>query len=146
MPNIRWLIRLITVLHRFLYLGTRGLLGGAALGMQFLLLHHLGRKSGRAFVTPLLCVETPDGFAVAGSNGGDVRPPGWWRNLEAQPRTRIQYKRRHLDVLARKAEGEERKQLWDRLMRSYPFFDRYAETAGREIPVVVLEPASATEA
>ena len=143
MPNIRWLIGLITKVHRFVYLATGGWIGGGFLGMEFLLLHHRGRKSGRIFITPLLCIETETGFAVAGSNGGDVRFPAWWRNLQADPRVRVQHRRRHLAAVARKAEGAERKLLWERLMASYPFFDRYAEKAGREIPVVVLQVSEA---
>lgn len=146
MPNIPWLIRLITVLHRAIYLGTRGFLGGSSLGMQFLLLHHVGRRSGRAYVTPLLCIETERGYAVAASNAGDPRPPAWWLNLRARPLAHVQHKRRQLDVVAREAQGAERKALWEALMQSYPFFDRYAERAGREIAVVVLEADGAYEA
>ena len=140
MPNIRWLIRLITIVHRWIYITTRGFLGGGTLGMEFLLLHHVGRRSGRTYITPLLCIETDGGYAIAASNGGDPREPSWWKNLQARPRTHIQHRRRHLDVSVRQAEGEERERLWKALGESYSFFDRYAETAGREIPVVVLEP------
>ncbi len=140
MPNIRWLIGLITALHRFVYRVTDGRIGGGTLGREFLLLHHVGRKSGQAYTTPLICIELEKGYAVAGSNGGDARFPNWWLNLQAQPHTRMQHRRRHLQVVARRAEGEERERLWAELMRAYPFFDRYAARAGREIPVVVLEP------
>jgi len=144
MPNIRWLIRLITTLHRFLYLATDGRLGGGTLGREFILLHHIGRKSGRAFITPLLCIEIAEGFAVMASNAGDPRFPSWWLNLERHPVTRVQHRRRKLVVRARKALGEERQALWDRLMHAYPFFDSYEARAGRELPVVVLsvEPES----
>ena len=56
--------------------------------MEFLLLHHRGRKSGRPFITPLLCIETDTGFVVAASNGGDPRFPAWWQKtvLEVQER------------------------------------------------------------
>jgi deazaflavin-dependent oxidoreductase (nitroreductase family) len=138
MPNIRWLIRLITRLHRFVYLVTDGRIGGGTLGREFILLHHVGRKSGRAFTTPLLCIEIEEGFAVMASNAGDPRFPSWWLNLEQDPVTRVQHRRRKLRVRARKALGEEREALWGRLMRAYPFFDRYEARAGREIPVVVL--------
>ena len=139
MPNIRWLLRIITALHRFVYLATDGRIGGGTFGREFVLLHHTGRKSGRAFITPLLCIEVEGGFAVAASNAGDPRFPAWWLNLQQQPLTRLQHRRLKLRVRARKAEGEERRVLWDRLMAAYPFFDRYAARAGREVPVVVLE-------
>ena len=140
MPNIRWLIALLTVLHRFVYLVTDGRIGAAGLGRKFLLLRHVGRKSGREYVVPLLCVEDAGRFVVVGSNGGDVRNPAWWLNLEARPQARIQYRRERREVLARKALGEERERLWARCLAAYPFYDRYEGRAGREIPVVVLDP------
>ena len=75
MPNVRWLIRLITILHRLTYTLTDGRLGGGTFGREFLLLHHVGRKSGRAYRTPLICIEIEGGFAVTASNGGDRRFP-----------------------------------------------------------------------
>ena len=138
-PNIRWLIRLITFLHRLTYVLTDGRLGGGALGREFVLLHHVGRKTGRHYRTPLLCVEIEGGFAVAASNGGDPRFPSWWRNLERVSVTRLQHRRRKLEVGVREAQGAEREALWGKLLAAYPFFDRYKARAGREIPVVVLE-------
>jgi len=139
MPNIRWLIRFITALHRFVYLATDGRIGGGTFGREFVLLHHQGRKSGRSYITPLLCIEVEAGFAVMASNGGDPRFPSWWLNLEQQPLTRLQHRRRKLEVRARVALGAERERLWDQLMRAYPFFDRYEARAGHELPLVVLE-------
>jgi deazaflavin-dependent oxidoreductase (nitroreductase family) len=141
MPNIRWLIRLISVVHRWLYRLTGGILGSGIL-KHFLLLSHTGRKSGRVYETPLLCLPDGGRFIVVGSNGGDPRPPSWWLNLQAEPRTRIRYRTRRLEVTAREAQGEERERLWQRCLEYYPKFARYRETAGREIPVVVLEPFS----
>ena len=68
MPNVRWLLALITSLHRFLYRASGGWLGARGLHYRFLLLGCVGRRSGRERVVPLLYV--PDGarFVVVGSN------------------------------------------------------------------------------
>jgi deazaflavin-dependent oxidoreductase (nitroreductase family) len=143
-PNIRWLLALITALHRALYRWTRGALGHRIplLDWRSLLLTHTGRKSGRVFTIPLLYV--PDGarFVVVGSNAGDAKPPAWWLNLLAHPDARVQVGARELPVRARLARGDERARLWSLLVANYRDYARYErKTRGtRELPVVVLEP------
>ena len=72
MPNIRWLLALITRCHRWVILTTDGRLGDRMLGFRFLLLEHTGRKTGAARKTPLLYVEHDGRFLVAASNAGDT--------------------------------------------------------------------------
>lgn len=141
MPNIRWLLALITTVHRFLYRASGGFLGHRAPGFQFLLLGNRGRKTGREYATPLLYV--PDGarFVVVGSNAGDPRDPAWWKNLRAQPETWIQVGRVRMPVRAREATPAEVEVLWPRVVAAYRSFERYRERAGRPIPLVLLEPA-----
>ena len=81
MPNIRWLIALITALHRFVYRMSGGWIGGRLPGQRFLLLTTRGRRTGLERTQPLLYVRDGDDFVVVGSNGGDDRPPAWWLNL-----------------------------------------------------------------
>src|SRR5262245_46736286 len=102
MPNIRWLLALITHVHRFLYLRTGGVIGHRAPGYRFLLLGNRGRRSGREYVTPLLYVGDGD-FVVVGSNAGDPRDPAWWKNLQAHPDTWVQVGRERIPVRARAA-------------------------------------------
>lgn len=141
MPNIRWLLALITRTHRFLYRVSGGRLGASALGIQFLMLHHVGRRSGQPRATPLLYVPDGRSFVVAASNMGDRREPAWWLNLKARPEARVQIGPRTVEVRARTADACEKERLWPRLEASYRWFADYREQAGREIPVVVLEPS-----
>lgn len=143
MPNIRWLIALITRLQRALYLRTHGAIGARIGRKRFLLLTTVGRRTGRRRVTPLLYVQDGERFVVVASNGGDDRPPAWWLNLEAQPQARVQAGDAHHEVEARRAEGEELARLWPLLEASYSYYPKYRERTSREIPVVVLEPARA---
>jgi deazaflavin-dependent oxidoreductase (nitroreductase family) len=143
-PNIRWLLALITALHRWLYRATGGAIGHRVpiLDWRSLLLTHVGRKTGRAYTIPLLYVPDGERFVVVGSNAGDAKPPAWWRNLEARPEARVQVGARALAVRARRAEGAERARLWAALVANYGDYARYErKTRGaRELPVVVLEP------
>jgi deazaflavin-dependent oxidoreductase (nitroreductase family) len=141
MPNIRWLLALITRCHRWLFLKTDGRLGNRWLGIRFLLLEHVGRYSGAERKTPLLYVEDAGRFVVAASNAGDARDPAWWLNLRSLPQARVRIGGRTVPVSARAAEPGEREALWSRLCEAYSHFERYGEQAGREIPIVVLEPS-----
>jgi deazaflavin-dependent oxidoreductase (nitroreductase family) len=142
-PNIRWLLALITALHRWLYRATRGAIGHRLpiVDWRSLLLTHVGRKSGRSYTIPLLYIADGERFVVVGSNAGDAKPPAWWRNLEAQPDARVQVGAREHAVRARLAQGEERARLWAALVANFRDYTRYERTTrgARELPVVVLE-------
>jgi deazaflavin-dependent oxidoreductase (nitroreductase family) len=141
MPNVRWLLALITRVHRFLYRASGGWLGGRGLHYRFLLLGCVGHKSGRERVVPLLYV--PDGvrFVVVGSNAGDARDPHWLANLRAKPEAWAQVGRERFAVRAREASPAEAERLWPRMMEAYPQYRSYQERAGRPIPLVLLERA-----
>ena len=140
-PNIRWLLALITTIHRFIYLASGGWVGRfLSFRKRALLLTHTGRKSGKTYVVPLLYIEDGPRFIVVGSNAGDPREPQWWQNLKSHPRARVQVGRQKQAVQARKASDEEARQLWPRLEQAYHSFPRYRERSGRDIPIVVLDP------
>ena len=106
-----------------------------------LLLEHVGRKSGKQFVTPLLYLEDGADLVVVASQGGLPKNPQWYPNLLAHPETRVSIKgERDRPVRAREAVGEERAALWPRLVELYADFEKYAAWTEREIPVLVLEP------
>ena len=139
MPNIRWLIALITALHRFVYRTSGGWIGGRLPEQRFLLLTTTGRRTGQPRTMPLLYVRDGERFVVVGSNGGDDRPPAWWLNLQKDPAAHVQVGRRRLRVSARRARGAELDALWQRLDASYAYYADYRRRTSREIPVVVLE-------
>jgi deazaflavin-dependent oxidoreductase (nitroreductase family) len=105
MPNIRWLLALITVLHRALYRATGGRIGANMAGMRMLLLETLGRRSGQRRATPLLYVEDGERFVVVASNAGDARNPAWLLNLRKHPEAGIQVGTRRVAVRAREASA-----------------------------------------
>src|SRR5262245_60276127 len=141
MPNIRWLLALITRVHRALYRISGGRIGGNLAGIRVLLLTTRGRRSGLSRATPLLFIEAEKAFVVVASNAGDERDPAWWRNLLACPDAAVQVGREHHSVRARRATPPEEAELWPRLVAAYAPYARYRERTRREIPVVILEPA-----
>src|SRR3954471_11763000 len=114
---------------------------GAHIGKApVLLLHHVGRKSGKARVAPVLYLDDGDRLVVVASKGGTDKNPAWFHNLMANPETEVEVGRDRRRVLARRAEGEEREALWPRLVEIYSDYADYQTYTDRLIPVVVLEP------
>lgn len=106
-----------------------------------LLLDHVGRKSGKRFTTPLLYLEDGDNLVIVASQGGLPKNPQWFPNLLAAPDTTVRVRKQGTrPVRARVAEGQERADLWPRLVELYADFAKYARWTDREIPIVVLEP------
>lgn len=136
---IRYLLPLITRTHRVLHRVSRGRLGDHVLGFHFLILEHVGRKSGLRRETPLLYVETQGRLVVAASNAGQDRHPAWWLNLRANPHAAVQIGRKRYPVRARRASGSEEGELWRVLEESWRWFGEYRAGTEREIPVIVLE-------
>jgi deazaflavin-dependent oxidoreductase (nitroreductase family) len=146
MPNVRWLLALVTALHRFVYRASGGRLGSNLGGRPMLLLANVGRRSGALRHTPLLYVCDGDRYVVVASNAGDDRHPAWWLNLRERPETLVQVGREHVRVRARDATPEEAQRLWPRLEQHYAAYARYRRRTRREIPLVVLEPLREAEA
>lgn len=109
-----------------------------------LLLTTQGRKSGNTSIMPLLYGKVDSGYVVIASKGGDPKHPGWYHNLKAQDTVKVQVAKDVLEATARVAEGEEREKVWRQMVEMYPPFGDYqvraTQEAGRQIPVVVLEP------
>ena len=127
-------------MHALVYRSADGRLLGRMGGQPVLLLETVGRRSGRRRTTPLQYLPREDGFVVVASARGAPRPPAWFLNLSANPQARVCVGRDEVDVYAREAVGRERDALWRELTTANRWLERAARKAGRELPVVVLEP------
>jgi len=123
--------------HRF----TRGRLGDRWDGRRVAFVTTTGRRTGRPHTTPLACIDYRDGVAVVASNGGSVRPPDWWLNLQRRPVAELELAGNKHTVLARIADATEQEPLADAFSESYPRFERYRRRSRRFMPVVVLSAA-----
>ncbi len=125
----------------FLYRRTGGRLGHTVPGLgPILLLDHVGARSGVKRTAPLIYVEDGTDLVLVGSKGGFPKHPAWFHNLEANPETTVQIKGERRPVRARAARPEERDRIWAKAVEVYPGYRTYQARAGREIPLVVLEP------
>ncbi|HVD39312.1 MAG TPA: nitroreductase/quinone reductase family protein [Solirubrobacterales bacterium] len=128
--------------HTLLYRRTGGRLGHRIPGLRgrMLLLDHVGAKSGIHRTSPLQYIEDGRDVVVIASKGGYSKHPAWFYNLMANPDTTVQIGSEHRAVHARKARPEERGRLWDMAVKIYRPYEDYRARAGREIPLVFLEP------
>jgi deazaflavin-dependent oxidoreductase (nitroreductase family) len=144
--GLSWLprfLRQITAIDKLLQRVTKGqwsLLRIA--GLPSMMLTVLGRKSGVARSTPILCVPYGDGHLVAGSNFGGRKPPVWVLNVRAADRVTVMVDGRTHDAVPRELTGEERAAAWEHMLQTWPNYAKYAERTSRVIPVFWLTPAA----
>lgn len=119
-----------------------GRVGGPFEGAPLLLLHTVGAKSGQERVNPMMYLAVPEGFAVFASKAGADTNPDWYHNLVANPHVRAEVGGQTVELTARVAGGDERERVWTAQKAAAPGFADYEKQTTRQIPVVILEPAS----
>ena len=127
-----------TGIHNALYRSSSGVIGGRIANSPVLLLTTTGRRSGKQRTVPLLYLMDGRNVALVASNGGAVRHPTWWLNLQTTPEAWIQIKGIRQRVKAEQASEAEKQRLWPRLTAMYPGYKRYQEITDRDIPVIIL--------
>lgn len=133
--------------HVWVYRRTGGRIGanwrvgaGFKKPVPTLLLEHVGRKSGRRLVSPLVYIRDGADIVVVASQGGRDTDPQWYRNLVANPEAFVEIGSERRPVRAVTATPEQKATLWPMLVEAYADFDTYQAWADREIPVVILQP------
>jgi deazaflavin-dependent oxidoreductase (nitroreductase family) len=126
--------------HIWAYQRTDGIVGARLLWFPAALVTTTGRKSGELRTTPTLYLRDGDRVILPASFGGRDANPGWYYNLQSDPKVHVQIRGEHHDLIARDATDEERKRLWPKLIRMYPPYRNYRDATDRVIPLVVCEP------
>jgi F420H(2)-dependent quinone reductase len=134
-------LKLFMALNTFAIRASRGRLGSRLGTQTILLLHSLGRRSGRPRVTPIACFYLDGFYFLVGSNWGKPVNAAWYHNLLAHPQTLIEVKGRRIPVLAHPAEGPEYARLWKYATQHHPPYLRYQHMTSRHIPIMILQPA-----
>ena len=128
--------------HVARYRATGGEHGHDWKGTTTLLLTTTGRHSGEPRTTPLIYQPYGDAYLIVASKGGAPDPPGWYLNLQKEPEVEVQVKDRTFRARARTANAGEKPDMWRTMTATWPDYDAYQSKTDREIPVVVLDPAS----
>jgi len=128
--------------HAWVYGVSKGRIGKRFLGVEVLVLRTTGRRSGKPRESPMFFVRRGDAIAVVASNAAAPTHPAWWLNLKAYPKAEVLLDGGWRPVRGRRATVAEAEELWPRFDRIYSGYEHYRSIAGRELPVVVLEPRS----
>jgi len=115
-----------------------GRIGGFFEGAPLLLLHTVGRRSGKPRVNPMMYLKDGERFLVFASKGGADTHPDWYFNLKAHPDIQIEVGDDTVDVRAKEVTGSERDTLYGRQAALYPRFAEYQQKTKRTIPVIAL--------
>lgn len=119
-----------------------GRVGGGFEGAPMVLIHHVGRKSGKEYVTPLMYLpDDDDSIHIFATKGGAPVNPEWYRNLVAAGEATIEVGTSTYPVTVSELSGDERDRVYAEQVKRIPGFGDYAtKTEGiRKIPVLRLK-------
>jgi len=122
-----------------LYRVSGGWLGERQLSYSMLLLHTVGRKTGKKRTHTLLYIRDGENLVVCASNNGSTKLPAWYLNLRATPRVRIQHGRISREVIAETVGPEERERLWQRLLKGLQDVEIAPDLLGRQETSALLD-------
>lgn len=118
-----------------------GQVGGGFTGAPMVLVHHVGRKSGKEYVTPLVYLPgDDDSFYIFASKGGAPVNPEWYHNIVAAGEATVEVGNSTYPATVTEVTGDERDRIYAEQVKRMPGFGEYAEkTEGiRKIPVLRL--------
>jgi F420H(2)-dependent quinone reductase len=124
------------------YEASDGADGGDLGGRPVVILTARGAASGAIRKTPIMRVVDGDSYIAIASYAGNPRNPAWYGNLVAHPDAEVRDGARRIRVRAREVHGDEKARLWEIADAGNPAYAGYRAHAGREIPVLLLEPVT----
>jgi deazaflavin-dependent oxidoreductase (nitroreductase family) len=113
-------------------------------GFPTLRLTTRGRRSGKLRRTALIYGHDRNRYLLVASSGGSPTHPLWYLNLVEDHKVVLQVGPDVFAGRARTANTRERPRLWRLMNEINPEYEQYQARAakhGREIPVVIVEPA-----
>ena len=121
----------------------QGSVGGPFAGAPMILVHHVGRKSGKEYVTPLVYLPgegDDDSMYIFASKGGAPAHPDWYGNLVSAGQATIEVLGRTQQATVTEVIGDERDRIYAEQVKRMPGFGDYEQKAAgiRTIPVLRL--------
>jgi len=114
----------------------QGKVGGNFKGMDLLLLHTTGGKSGQLRINPTAYYHQGNEYIIAASKGGADSHPDWYHNLVANPNVIVEVGKNTFTAVAEIPGEPERTELFGKLAGKYPMFAEYEGKTERKIPVI----------
>jgi deazaflavin-dependent oxidoreductase (nitroreductase family) len=139
------LVRVGNRIGVWMYRAFDGRLASYNKGAKVLMITTPGRRTGVLHSTCVRYLDVPEGFLVWGTASGAPRDPDWFRNLRKAELADLQVGSQTLRVMPRELVAVERDKAWnDIVLAQAPEVEKYAQRAGRTIPVALLKPAEAS--
>ncbi len=108
-----------------------------------LLVHTIGRRTGKEHVVPMRCLPDGEVLYIFGSAHGSDRHPDWYHNLVAHPDIVVEKGTETIAVRATVLDGDQRDAIFARQAARFPIFAEYQSRLSRTIPVIRLDRRSA---
>lgn len=115
-----------------------GKVGGHFEGAPLLLLHTVGKKTGKPRVNPMMYLKDGERYLVFASKGGAPTNPDWYHNLKANPDVEAEIGDEKLKMRAQVLVGAEHDRIYKKQSSLYPQFGEYQKKTSRTIPVISL--------
>jgi deazaflavin-dependent oxidoreductase (nitroreductase family) len=123
----------------------QGRVGGYFEGQTLLLLHTVGRRTGRPRVNPAVYLPDGDRLVIFATKSGAPANPHWYHNLMENPNVEVEVGSETIPVRAVEIQDErEREALYARQVERVPGFAEYPKQTNRRIPIIALERVEAT--
>jgi deazaflavin-dependent oxidoreductase (nitroreductase family) len=124
-----------------------GRVGGNFDGAPITILHHVGRKSGKEYLAPVMYLpseDDPDTIYVFASAGGAPAHPDWYANMTAAGKATVEVGTENYPVTVTDVTGAERDRIYAEQVKRYPGFGEYEQknVGIRTIPVLALRRAA----
>lgn len=116
----------------------QGVVGGFFEGIDLLLVHTTGAKSGQLRINPVAYFNEDNQYVIAASKGGADSHPDWFHNLVANPEVIFEVGGDTHAGSAEVAVEPERTELYAKLSGKYPMFKEYETKTERVIPIIKL--------
>jgi len=112
-------------------------------GLRLLRLTTIGARSSQPRRSTLgYFAESDKSWVIIGSAAGAAKHPGWVYNLAKHPdQVWVELDRQKIKVRPETLKGEERAEMWRRIVQAAPNYKSYETKTDREIPLVRLVPA-----
>ena len=115
-----------------------GRVGGPFEGGRLLLLTTTGARSGRSRTVPLGYLPDGDRVLIIGSANGAARHPGWFHNVQADPRVTVEVGPFSYEGRAEVLEKADRDAMFARAVEFQPRWADYQNGNPRVLPVVAV--------
>ena len=111
-----------------------------ATGDPIVVITSRGAKSGNLRKNPVMRVERDGIYVAIASKGGADEQPEWYYNFVAHPEVDLQDGAELKTYRAEIVEGDERADLWQLSVDTWPTYAEYQKKTDRQIPVFKLTP------